>query len=224
MRLSGINLNIIDTAGIRITDDTVEKIGVEKAKAAASEADLIIYVVDASVYLDKNDIEIMRLISDKKVIVLLNKSDLPSVVDEKKILKYLHGYVDKKISDKYTNFDKDVYHINFKELKDNIRIIKTSTKDHFGIDDLENTILDMFSNGLIKINDEVMLTNLRQKEAVYNALNSLMMVKSSIENNMPEDFISIDLMGAYSSLGMVIGEEVGDDLVNEIFSKFCMGK
>ena len=93
-----------------------------------------------------------------------------------------------------------------------------------GIEDLENTIKDMFFHGKIKFNDEVMLTNLRQKSAVKDALDSLLMVKKSLENNMPEDFLSIDLMGAYSSLGYVIGEEIGEDVVNEIFSKFCMGK
>ena len=224
IRLSGISLNIIDTAGIRLTEDTVEKIGVEKAKSAAMDADLIIYVVDSSVYLDKNDIEIMRMIHDKKVIVLLNKSDLPAVVNEKKLLKYLHSHGNKQDNDKYSNFETNIYDISFSEIKDNIKILKTSTKDNLGIEDLEKTIFEMFSSGLLKINDEVMLTNLRQKEAVQDALNSLLMVKRSIEDNMPEDFISIDLMGAYSSLGSVIGEEVGEDLVNEIFSKFCMGK
>lgn len=224
IKLAGIHLNIIDTAGIRFTDDTVEKIGVERAKVAANEADLIIYVVDSSVYLDKNDIEIMRLICNKKIIVLLNKSDLPSVVDEKKILKYLHSSVHKQESDKYTNYDSDIFDINFNKINDQIKIIKTSTKDSLGMEELESTIETMFSSGILKMNDQVILTNLRQKEAVKEALNSLLMVRRSIEDYMPEDFISIDLMGAYSALGNVIGEEVGEDLVNEIFSKFCMGK
>ena len=224
IRLSGFGLNMIDTAGIRRTDDTVEKIGVEKAKMAAKDADLIIYVVDSSTYLDKNDIEIMRIIRDKKVIVLLNKSDLPSVVDEKKLLKYLHGSVLKLNNDIYDNFDEEIYDINFSEIKDNIKIIKTSTKEHLGIEDIENAIKEMFFNGMIQMNDEVMITNLRQKESLKDALDSLVMVRNSIRDNMPEDFISIDLMGAYSSLGNIIGEEVGEDLINEIFSKFCMGK
>lgn len=224
IKLAGIHLNIIDTAGIRFTDDTVEKIGVERAKVAANEADLIIYVVDSSVYLDKNDIEIMRLICNKKIIVLLNKSDLPSVVDEKKILKYLHSSVHKQGSDKYINYDSDIFDINFNKINDQIKIIKTSTKDSLGMEELESTIETMFSSGILKMNDQVILTNLRQKEAVKEALNSLLMVRRSIEDHMPEDFISIDLMGAYSALGNVIGEEVGEDLVNEIFSKFCMGK
>ena len=106
----------------------------------------------------------------------------------------------------------------------NIKLIKTSTKENLGIEDLENAIKDMFFKGELKMNDEVMLTNLRQRDAVKDALDSLLMVKRSLEDNMPEDFLSIDLMGAYSSLGYVIGEEIGEDVVNEIFSKFCMGK
>ena len=224
IKLSGIGLNVIDTAGIRKTDDTVEKIGVEKAKEVATDADLIIYVVDASVPLDKNDNDIINLIKGKNVIVLLNKSDLDSLVDENIILSKLHESVDMYNNDEYSDFDNAVFNVKFKKFKDNIKIIKTSTKENFGIDELEDAIKDMFFQGEIKINDEVMLTNLRQKSAVKEALDSLLMVKNSIDNNMPEDFLSIDLMGAYSSLGYVIGEEIGEDVVNEIFSKFCMGK
>lgn len=224
IRLSGIGLNIIDTAGIRHTEDRVEKIGVEKAKEVANDADLIIYVVDASVPLDKSDREIINLIRNKKIIVLLNKSDLENVVDENMILSCIHKSVDVIDSDKYSDFYNTIYDVKFNEFEDNVRILKTSTKDNIGIEQLEETIKDMFFHGEIKMNDEVMLTNLRQKEAVKGALDSLLMVKKSLEDNMPEDFLSIDLMGAYSSLGYVIGEEIGEDLVNEIFSKFCMGK
>ncbi len=224
IKLSGIGLNVIDTAGIRKTDDTVEKIGVEKAKEVATEADLIIYVVDASVPLDKNDKDIINLIKGKNVIVLLNKSDLNTLVDENIILSKLHESVDVIDSKEYYDFDNNVYDVKFKKFNDNVKIIKTSTKENLGIDELEDTIKEMFFQGEIKINDEVMLTNLRQKSAVKEALDSLIMVKNSIDNNMPEDFLSIDLMGAYSSLGYVIGEEIGEDVVNEIFSKFCMGK
>ena len=222
IKLSGIGLNIIDTAGIRKTEDTVEKIGVERAKEVAADADLIIYVVDASVPLDKNDSEIIKLIKGKNVIVLLNKSDLNSLVDENIILSNLHQSVDVVGNQEY--FDNHIYDVKFKKFDDNIKIIKTSTKENFGIDVLEETIKEMFFKGDIKINDEIMLTNLRQKESVKDALDSLLLVKKSLENNMPEDFLSIDLMGAYSSLGYVIGEEIGEDVVNEIFSKFCMGK
>ena len=224
IKLSGIGLNIIDTAGIRYTNDKVEKIGVEKAKEVAADADLIIYVVDSSIPLDKNDKEIMNLIKGKKVIVLLNKSDLNTVVDENIIVSNLYKYIDVISDTEYSDFNNNIYSVRFNQIDDNVRIIKTSTKENLGIDELENIIKDMFFKGEIKINDEVMLTNLRQKDAVKDALDSLLMVRRSLEDNMPEDFLSIDLMGAYSSLGYVIGEEIGEDVVNEIFSKFCMGK
>lgn len=224
IKLSGIGLNIIDTAGIRHTNDKVEQIGVERAKEVAVDADLIIYVVDSSVPLDKNDKDIMNLIKGKKVIVLLNKSDLNTVVDENVIVSNLYKSVDVYSNEEYSDFNNNVYNVKFNQIDDSVKVIKTSTKENFGIEELENTIKDMFFNGEIKINDEVMLTNLRQKDAVKDALDSLLMVKRSLEDNMPEDFLSIDLMGAYSSLGYVIGEEIGEDVVNEIFSKFCMGK
>ena len=220
IRLSGIGLNIIDTAGIRNTSDKVEMIGVERAKEVAVDADLIIYVVDSSVPLDKNDKDIMNLIKGKKVIVLLNKSDLNNVVDENVIISQLNNAVDISSNEAYS--DNDDFVLN--QICDSIKLIKTSTKENLGIEDLEDAIKDMFFKGELKMNDEVMLTNLRQRDAVKDALDSLLMVKRSLEDEMPEDFLSIDLMGAYSSLGYVIGEEIGEDVVNEIFSKFCMGK
>ena len=198
--ISGIGLNIIDTAGIRSTEDVVERIGVTKAKEYAMEADLILYVVDSSVDLDENDTYIKELVADKKVIVLLNKADLPEVVNKDKM--YLH-------------FDEDLKDIN---------IIRFSTIDGSGLDELEKIICDLFFNGEISFNDEVMLTNIRQKNHIKNALDSLLMVQTSIDMGMAEDFLSIDLTGAYASLGYIIGEEVEEDVVNEIFSKFCMGK
>ena len=220
IRLSGIGLNIIDTAGIRNTSDKVEMIGVERAKEVAVDADLIIYVVDSSVPLDKNDKDIMNLIKGKKVIVLLNKSDLNNVVDENVIISQLNNAVDISSNEEYS--DNDDFVLN--QICNSIKLIKTSTKENLGIEDLEEAIKDMFFKGELKMNDEVMLTNLRQRDAVKDALDSLLMVKRSLEDEMPEDFLSIDLMGAYSSLGYVIGEEIGEDVVNEIFSKFCMGK
>jgi len=199
IRMHGIGLNIIDTAGIRSTEDVVEKIGVQKAKKYALDADLIIYVVDSSVPLDESDEEILSLISGKKAIILLNKTDLEPVVTEDILREKVDSYRE-------------------------IQIIKTSTKENTGIDIFENTIKDMFFQGEIESNDEVMITNMRHKEAISDAYQSIFMVKQSIETGMPEDFLSIDLMSAYTSLGYIIGEEVGEDLVNEIFSKFCMGK
>lgn len=207
IKLHGIGLNMIDTAGIRDTEDEVEKIGVEKARKYANQADLVIYVVDSSRELDKNDEEIIELIRDKKVIVLLNKTDLEPVVTEE------------QIKDKF----REIYEGEEKH-DDSLHVIRTSTKDNTGIDEFEKTIQDMFFAGRIAVNDEIYITNQRHKEALVEAYDSLKMVQKSLEDEMPEDFYSIDLMSAYAALGRIIGEEVGEDLVNEIFSKFCMGK
>ena len=204
IKLHGVGLNMIDTAGIRDTEDEVEKIGVEKARKYAGNADLIIYVVDSSKPLDENDDEIIRLIADKKCIVLLNKTDLEQVVMQEEL--------EKKFND-CGSLNGNLY-----------RMIKTSTKENTGIEEFENTIKDMFFDGKIAINDEIYITNQRHKEALQEALDSMNMVLGSLDMDMPEDFYSIDLMSAYAALGRIIGEEVGEDLVNEIFSKFCMGK
>ena len=198
IRLHGISLNMIDTAGIRRTEDVVEKIGVERAKEYASKADLILYVVDSSVPLDDSDKEIISVIQDKKVIILLNKSDLEAKVSEEE-LKELFGSKD-------------------------MELVRTSTKENTGMEEFEEIIKNMFFRGQIKSNDEVVITNMRHKEALVEAEKSLQMVMNSLEMHMPEDFYSIDLMSAYASLGYIIGEEVDEDLVNEIFTKFCMGK
>lgn len=206
IKLNGVGLNIIDTAGIRDTDDEVERIGVEKARKYANNADLIVYVVDASRELDENDAEIAGLIADKKVIVLLNKTDLEQVVSDEEVV----GFIGKKMT-----------HVSENK---NLRVIKTSTKENTGIDEFENVIKEMFFGGEIAVNDEIYITSQRHKEALLEAYEGMKLVLSSLADNMPEDFYSIDLMSAYASLGKIIGEEVGDDLVNEIFSKFCMGK
>ncbi|MGN0342267.1 MAG: tRNA uridine-5-carboxymethylaminomethyl(34) synthesis GTPase MnmE [Roseburia sp.] len=195
INLNGITLNIIDTAGIRDTEDVVEKIGVDRAKEYVESADLVIYVVDSSVPLDHNDDEIIHLIHDKKGIVLLNKSDLNACVEQKDIEQRL-----------------------------NHRVISISAKNLTGIEELTETIKEMFFHGEVSFNDEIYITNIRHKNSLQNAYDSLKMVKQSIEDDMPEDFYSIDLMSAYEELGNIIGEAVEDDLVNEIFSKFCMGK
>lgn len=211
IKLHGIGLNIIDTAGIRSTEDVVEKIGVERAKEYAGKADLILYVVDASVPLDDSDREIISVIRDKKVIVLLNKSDLDMVVTEESLRETFRM----NTSNIQNNVDDD-----YEELQ----IIRTSTKENSGMDEFEEVVKEMFFQGEIRANDQVIITNMRHKEALMDAKESLQMVMNSLENHMPEDFYSIDLMSAYASLGTIIGEEVGEDLVNEIFAKFCMGK
>ena len=195
INLNGVTLNVIDTAGIRDTTDIVEQIGVDKAKSYAQKADLIIYVIDSSTDLDESDFEILKLIEDKQALILLNKSDLEAKINEHDVDKY----VDK-------------------------RIIPISAKEMTGISELEHAIKDMFFQGQVSFNDEIYITNIRQKTALQEALDSLLLVKQSIEDGMPEDFYSIDLMSAYESLGRMIGESVEDDLVEEIFSKFCMGK
>lgn len=197
LSLNGIMLNLIDTAGIRNTEDVVEKIGVEKAKEKAKQADLVIYVVDSSTEPDENDREIMRVLSDKNVIVLLNKSDLPQVTTDS-MVRELVG--------------------------DSSPVLSVSVKEHTGLDDLEEEVRKMFYSGELSFNDEVYITNARQKSSLLEAKSSLEKVLISIENNMPEDFYSIDLMDAYASLGAIIGESVGEDLINEIFANFCMGK
>ena len=201
--LDGINFHIVDTAGIRNTDDTVEKIGVERAKKYAENADLIIYVVDSSVDLDENDREIISIISSKNIIVLLNKSDLSNVVTEEKVNRAFEQIAKKN---------------------ENRIIIKTSAREGIGLEEFENTVKNMFFKGDLKSSHETVITNMRHKEALQESLESLKLVKRSLEDDMPEDFYSIDLMSAYTELGKIIGEEVDDDLIEEIFSKFCMGK
>ena len=202
IRLQGLTLNIIDTAGIRQTDDIVEKMGVDKAKEYAKEADLIIYVVDASRNLDENDEKIFDLIYDKRTVILLNKSDLDTVVTEEMIRE----------------------RISQKGVQKQIPVIAISAKEEQGIKELENTVKAMFLKGDLSFNEEVYITNARQKNALVNARESMKKVVFSIDAGMPEDFYSIDLMDAYESLGNITGESIGEDLVNEIFSKFCMGK
>ena len=195
--LNGITLNIFDTAGIRETEDTVEKIGVEKAKEKADKADLIIYVVDSSTEMDENDKEIISVIKDKKVIILLNKSDLDQITTEDRLRK---------------------------EIGSGYPIISISAKENAGMDLLEQKIKEMFYHGEITFNDEIYITNARQKSSLMDTAESLKKVLESIELGLPEDFYSIDLMSAYESLGNIIGESVGEDLINEIFGRFCMGK
>ena len=193
--LNGITLRVIDTAGIRETEDVVEKIGVGKAKQMAEDADLILYVVDSSLPLDDNDREIMELLSGRKSIVIYNKTDLEAAVD-------------------------------IEELKEKTGspVIPVSVVEETGISQLEDKIKRMFFHGELSFNDEVYITNARHKAALEESKESLKLVMDSIAMGMSEDFFSIDLMNAYESLGRIVGESVGEDLVNEIFSKFCVGK
>ena len=203
VKINDITFHIFDTAGIRKTEDVVEKMGVKKALDYSKDADLLLYIIDSSVPLDDNDNDIMKITAGKKMIVLLNKSDLEPVLEideiEKKLLEYFHK-------------------------KEDIRFLKISAKEKAGMDEFVKIVKEMFFNGEIKLQDEVMITSMRQKENISDAIASLRLVIESIKMSMPEDFLTIDLMSAYESLGKIIGEEIEEDLVNEIFSKFCMGK
>ena len=193
--IRGIPLNIIDTAGIRKTDDIVEKIGVDKSLKEIEDADLILYIIDSSIKLDENDEKIIQMIKDKKVIILRNKSDLENIITEDDIKNRL---------------DKPV--------------ISISAKNKDGFDEFYDLLNQEFFHGNINYNDEIYITNMRHKDALYDALSSIKMVRQSIEDDMPEDFLSIDMMAAYERLGYIIGESVEDDLVDTIFREFCMGK
>ena len=201
MNLEGITLIVTDTAGIRETADPVEKIGVERAKKSLDEADLVISVIDSSSSVTEEDREVIRKKKKKKTILLLNKSDLPAVTEAEEIRTMAQ------------------------ELKaGDMEIISFSATEKTGYEELVSCIKKMFYRGELDFNDEILITNLRQKNLLVRAAESLKRLKESLDNRMPEDFYSIDLMGAYEALGEIIGEEVGEDLVNEIFGKFCMGK
>lgn len=195
ININGIILNIVDTAGIRDTEDVVEKIGVDKAISNITDSDLILYIVDGSKELDTNDFNIIDRIKHKKVITIINKNDLNMVVDKMWITTVLGG-----------------------------DIIELSAKYGTGKEDFYNILKEMFFQGNISYNDELYITNLRHKNELYNTKNSLENVKVSINMNMEEDFFTIDLMEAYKCLGLIIGEELEDDIVNKIFKEFCMGK
>lgn len=190
-----VSLNITDTAGIRESDDIVEKIGVKKALDKAYEADFIIMVIDASDELKQEDINLIKNINNKDAVILLNKIDKNIKIEIDDIKKY-------------TNHD----------------IIYFSTLNMEGKSELENIIKTKFYNGEINFNDELYITNIRHKDALDKAIESINKVIETIDLGLEEDFYSIDLLDAYEKLGIIIGESLEEDLVNEIFSKFCMGK
>ena len=199
--LDGVTLHLIDTAGIHETEDEVEQIGVKKAKDAIEDADLIIFLVDSSNTISEEDKALIPLLKNKQVIALLNKSD-------KENLKTEEG----EVVSLFRDFEEKPFILSF------------SAKTGDGLKSLTQQIKKMFFEGCFNAEDEIYLTSLRHKTLVEDALNALLHVSDSLENQMPEDFYAIDLMQAYASRGAIIGEEVDDDLVDEIFSKFCMGK
>ncbi|MBE5921304.1 MAG: tRNA uridine-5-carboxymethylaminomethyl(34) synthesis GTPase MnmE [Lachnospiraceae bacterium] len=192
----GITLHLIDTAGIRETEDIVEKIGVDKAKESVKKADLILFVLDGSEPLSAEDYEILSLVKDYRTIILWNKSD------------------------------KETYQpsAEFSKNETCIPVVEISAKHMEGMQQLETLMKDMFYSGEIQMNSQVYITNARHKTALEQAKKSLELVQQSIDDGMPEDFYSVDLMDAYESLGSIIGEALEDDLAEQIFEKFCMGK
>ncbi len=201
LQIGGITLNLADTAGIRQTEDLVEKIGVDRAMEYALGADLILFVVDGSRPLDEEDEQILRHIGQQKVIILLNKTDLTPGIGEQEL----------------KNWTREITGRDLPQLS-------VSMKEGSGITALEKMLEEMFYQGKISFNDEVMITNARQKYCMEEALRALRQVQESVMAGMPEDFYTIDLMAAYGALGEILGEQISEDLANEIFGKFCMGK
>lgn len=195
VNINGIMLNIVDTAGIRETSDVVEKIGVDKALDYVDNADLILYVVDSSVPIDDNDMQIIARISEKNVVIILNKSDLETKVDKMLINRYISG-----------------------------DIVEISATTGEGKNELYQLLNQMFFEGKLSYNDQLYITNTRHKNELMATRSSLTKVLESIDMGMEEDFFSIDLMDAYEHLGLIIGETARDDLADKIFKEFCMGK
>ncbi len=196
MNIDGIPVKIVDTAGIRETGDIVEKMGVSKSKDYAQKADLVLMMLDSSRELDNEDIEILDFIKDKKSLIILNKSDLENKLDKQKLLEYVN--------------END--------------IISLSVKENEGIENLTDRIKDMFMTGDVNISDEVMIGNVRHKNSLYYAKESMEKAKITIETRMPEDFISMDLQDALRYLGEITGESVDEEIIDRIFSRFCLGK
>ena len=196
VNINGIPLNLIDTAGIRNTTNEVEQIGVKKSKKIAQDADLIIAIFDATKDLSKEDMEILDIIKDKKIIIVLNKIDLPCKIDENN--EYL------------------------KSITNNI--VKISALNNIGIEDIYNKITKMFNLNEINLDNEIVITNLRHKNLIHKAMENVEKAKQSLNENMPSDIVAIFIKDILESLGEITGEEVTENIINEIFSRFCLGK
>ena len=195
VNINGITLKLIDTAGIRTTQNEIEKIGIEKSKKMAKEADLVIYIIDASKDLNEDDEEILNIVIPKKTIIILNKLDLVPKIDKKtEIIK---------------NFE---------------NVIKISALKKEGIDDLYNKITELFNLDVINIDNEIVITNERHKKIIKDAIINLNKSKEALKNNMPIDIIAIGLKDVLTNLGEITGEEASEEIINEIFSRFCLGK
>ena len=196
MNIDGIPIKIIDTAGIREASDEVEKIGIERAKEIADNADLLIDIFDISANIDEEDIEIIDLIKDKKAIIVLNKIDL--------------------IQDNI-NVDSRISNLNKK-------IIKISALNKDGVEKISETIVEMFKINEINLDDGIIVTNTRHKNLINKAINSTENAQISLENKMPMDIVAIEIKNVLEDLGEITGEDVSENIINEIFAKFCLGK
>lgn len=196
VNIEGIPLKLIDTAGIRNAKDEVEKIGIAKSKEIAKDADLIIAIFDSSKELTKEDLEILELTKNKKSIIILNKMDLNSILNEN--------------DERFTNISKN--------------IIKISALNGDGLEKIYETISKMFSLNEIELDNEIIITNLRHKNLISNAIENVNKTKKAIEEKMPVDIVSIFIKDILEDLGNITGDFVTDDIINEIFSKFCLGK
>ena len=196
VNIEGVPLKLIDTAGIRDAKDEVEKIGIKKSKEIANDADLVIAIFDSSRDLTKEDIEILDITKNKKSIILLNKSDLNSVLTENDS--------------------------RFKEITENV--IKISALNGEGLEKLYSLISKMFSLEEINVDNDVIITNLRHKNLISRAIENVKKAKDTVEQNMPIDIIAIFVKDILEDLGNITGEIVTDDIINEIFAKFCLGK
>ena len=195
INVNGVPLKIVDTAGIRNTSNEVEKIGIEKSKNMAQNADLIICILDSSRNLEKEDIDILQFAKNKKTIIVLNKTDLDKKIDE----------TDENIS-------------TFKN------IIKMSAIKNDGIEDLYDKISELFNLNEINFDNEVIITNERHKNLIQMAIKNLNEAKNTLKSGLPIDFVEISLKNTLVNLGAITGEEASEEIINEIFSRFCLGK
>lgn len=196
VNVSGVPLKLIDTAGIRETDDKVEKIGVERSKKAIEQSDLVLLVLNAAESLTKEDLELIRLTNDKKRIIILNKTDLEEKLDRKELAK----------------------------ISENAPVYATSILKNEGVEALEEAISKLFFNGIENSQSTVMVTNARHIALLKKAQNSLDSVLEGISSGMPVDLVQIDMTEAWNLLGEITGESYEDELLDQLFSQFCLGK
>ncbi len=196
IKIQGIPLKIIDTAGIRQTDDRIEAIGVKKAIDLIQDADLVIAIFDQSQELDEEDERILKLIKNKKTIILLNKCDISQ--KNQKTISYMS--------------------------ETNKTVIETSMRTKKGIEELYNAIVEMFQLGEVEIGKDIIITNIRHKNQIHKAQESIERAIDTVKNELPIDIIAVEIKQCLEDLGSITGENVSEDIINEIFSKFCLGK